>query len=496
MEKVLFVYIDYDELNPYVGGGTISHGIAALAGALRDNGIQYSLLQIMSPLSESGYREVLSKYGNYNIIALSFTTVRKEVYYKVAKYIKSFSSDKYVVAGGIHPTVASEDAISNEHVDCICIGEGEEILPAIVKNYRTRNLNSVPNIYFKQENGEIIRNDFIFNIKNNLDLYPRPDYSIYNFNNMHCYNARVRQLPIMISRGCPFNCAYCSNYAINKVTKQVAIKIYSPQKAIDLIKENLKLKDFHSILFDDDVLGIKRDWSKEFFSLYKREIDMPFKCYTRPEFLDEELASMMKEAGCYRLAFGLETGVESIRFNILNKRVRNSDFIRCFNLCRKYGIDIITNNMIGMPSETITDSLETIKFNARNGVDVTMRAICTPYRFTKLYDDCKTNNLFKEAGSADMGDPYGKIVLKFKNYSDLQIKFILSAWNLLFVIYRRLYKLNKGFLIKMVDQLVILSKPTYPLFIFLRHKFFLGKLTTRLFRELERGKEWTVKQQG
>jgi len=254
------------------------------------------------------------------------------------------------------------------------------------------------------------------------------------------------------------------------------------------------LQDFRSILFDDDILGIKKDWSKEFFSLYKQEIDMPFKCYTRPEFLDEQLASMMKDAGCYRLTFGLETGVESLRFEILNKTVKNSDFIRCFKLCRKYGIDILTNNMIGIPSETIADSLETIKFNARTGVDVTQRAICTPFRFTKLYDDCKTNNLFKDVDNSDMGDPYGKIALKFKNYSDLQIRFILAAWNLLFVIYKKLYKLNNAFLVKMFDCLIILSRPAYPLFIFLRHRFFFGKLTTHLFMVLERGKEWTIKQ--
>jgi len=236
MEKVLFVYIDYDELNPYVGGGTISHGIASLAGALRDSGIQYSLLQILSPLlSESGYREALNKYDGYNVIALSFTTVRKEVNFKAAKYIKSISSDKYIIAGGIHPTVASDDTINNEHIDCICIGEGEEILPEIVKNFKTRHFDSITNICFKQENGKIIRNDFTFNIKKDLDKYPRPDYSIYNFKSMHCYNTKVRQLPVMISRGCPFNCTYCSNYAINKITKQAAIKIYSPTRAINLI---------------------------------------------------------------------------------------------------------------------------------------------------------------------------------------------------------------------------------------------------------------------
>ena len=296
----------------------------------------------------------------------------------------------------------------------------------------------------------------------------------------------------MISRGCPFNCSYCSNYAINKVTKQTLVKIYSPEKAVTVIKENLKLADFLSICFDDDILGIKRNWSRSFFSLYKEKINVPFKCHVRPEYVDEEFASLLKEAGCYRVVFGLETGVEFIRVDVLSKNIKNADFVRCFNLFKKHKIDVITNNMIGVPSETLTDSLQTIKFNARHGVDITYRVTYTPFRFTKLYEYCKENDLFRSPNNTE-GNPYDKSVLKLKNYSVVQLNFIIASWNLLFIIYRKLYKFNSDVCIKVVDFLIISSEPFYTLLIFLRNRFFAGKLLTYLYRNLEEKKAWIKK---
>lgn len=443
----------------------------------------------MTPFTESVFLETFKKYESYNIIALSFNSYRCKENYQVAAFIKKAYPGKFIIAGGVHPTVSSEEVIMNNNIDCICIGEGEFVLTEIVKKYRGLDFNLINNIYYKK-NDEIQRNAIN---QNNIDFdeYPMPDYSIYDFEQLHCYKAKTKYLPVMLSRGCPFNCSFCSNYAVKNVSNVRKVKTLSPERAIKVIKSNLKIRKFLSITFDDDIVGVNSAIWENFFRLYKKEIALPFKCFVRPELVNEGIISSMKDADCYRAMLGVETGNESIRINMLNKKTKDKDFINCFNLLKKYNIDISTSNMIGIPGETINDSLETIKFNAKNKVDIAFRCILTPYRYTELYSYLERNKLLRSLDENDnQGFDNERSMIKLENYSDNQLQFVLASWNLLFLIYQFLFKKEWFLLINIFDFFLLKISFVYPIMVFLRNRFFVGKLTSFIYKDIEKKLEW------
>lgn len=477
MNKVLFVYVDYDENNPTLIGGGVSHGLAALAGSLKQHQIEYKLLHVLK-IDEKEFIEQLKNYDDYRIIALSFTTPKKNENYYVAELIKRHY-DKFIIAGGVHPTLESDEVISNENIDCVCVGEGEQTIVDVVKNFDSKHFENIHNIYFKKD-GKIIKNQIGFQLSDNLDDYPFPDYSIYDFSEMHCMKTRLSYLPVMVSRGCPFNCSFCANYVINKRTGKKTVRHYSPSKAVEIIQRGLELDDFYTIGFDDDIVFTKKDWNKKFLKLYKKEINLPFKCYAHAKLVYKNLANMMKEAGCFRVTFGLESGNEKIRNNILNKKINDRDYKEAFNMFKSQGIQVNTSNMIGLPTENFNNLVETIKFNAFNNVDKPLYAIFTPYPYTELYDYCKTNKLFNGVVSTS---EFTGSCLKFNDMSNKQILFIMSYFNLLFLIYKKIK--NNRFLIKCLDLLIVLFKPLYPLFTYFRFRFFHGWLTSFIYRRIE-----------
>ena len=491
-ERVLFVYIDYDPWDPTVIGGTVPHGIPYLAGALNREKISYKLFHLIKCLNEKELEEAIHLYNDFTVFAFSFTSPQKDEAYKIARIIKRLYPEKYIIVGGTHATVDPADILKNDDINCLCVGEGEDAIAEIVKNYRTGDLSTIPNIQYKID-GKVYKNNLSMKQTKSLDEFPIPDYSIFNFPDLHCYKARIRYLPIMLSRGCPYNCSYCSNYVVFKVSKEskrIITRIYSPRKAIDLIKENLKLADFRSVNFDDDIIGIDKEWNREFFVLYKKEINLPFKFYVRPEYVTEEFVKLAADAGCYRVTFGLEVGNEKIRYEILNKRTKDKLFEETFKLFHKYEIEVNTTNIIAVPTETMKDALLTLKVNAKLNVDHTLRGVFQPYPYTALYDYVKKHNLYADTNK-EMCSSFEGSVLKFENFSHNQIEFVMAAWNLLFIIYRKLYQLPQSeLLVKLFDLCIYSMRPLYPFAIFLRNKFFIGKLSTYLYRVLEKELKW------
>jgi radical SAM superfamily enzyme YgiQ (UPF0313 family) len=266
--------------------------------------------------------------------------------------------------------------------------------------------------------------------------------------------------------------------------------MYTPEQSIAILKNSLKLAEFRSIAFEDDVLGIDKNWAFEFYRLYKQEIDLPFKCYVRPEMINDELVKRMKEAGCYRVTFGVETGVEQIRRGLLKKNIKNSDFEKCFQLFKKYGIKYNSTNMMALPGERLDDVLETIKFNAKNGVGIAMRSIFVPLLHTELYKYCDESQLInrEKIESARITRPS---CLKFDDFSDTERDFVYNAWDALFLSYKVLYKANSPLLVKAFDLFVKKLRPIYPFLIRLREKYFKGKLTSYIYKSTEKDLTWT-----
>jgi radical SAM superfamily enzyme YgiQ (UPF0313 family) len=136
--------------------------------------------------------------------------------------------------------------------------------------------------------------------------------------------------------------------------------------------------------FSDDILIINKKWLFPFLELYRREIGLPFLSTVRANLVDEEIVRALKEAGCISCVFGVESGVERIRNEVLAKGVRDEDVYEAARLFRKYRIRFGTYNMVGLPGETVDDAFQTVKINARIRTDFPWCSVLQPYPGTQI----------------------------------------------------------------------------------------------------------------
>ena len=167
-------------------------------------------------------------------------------------------------------------------------------------------------------------------------------------------------------------------------------------KEIQLVKESAVMK---SIFFADDLFTMDKSWLRRFLPLYKEKINIPYMCTTRANLMDEDIARLLRDSGCHTVSFGIETGNERIRKEILKKKITNEEIINCGNILRKNGIRIQTSNMFCLPGETIEDAFDTVRININIKADFTYSTLFMPFPDTNLAKYCIENGYLKEGFS-------------------------------------------------------------------------------------------------
>jgi anaerobic magnesium-protoporphyrin IX monomethyl ester cyclase len=138
---------------------------------------------------------------------------------------------------------------------------------------------------------------------------------------------------------------------------------------------------------------LDKKWLRDFVQLYDKEELPLFTCDGRADILDEEIIRMISDAGCYCLRFGIESGNESIRRDVLKKNITNDQIISAAHMAKRYGLKFLTYNMVGIPGETIEDAFQTVELNIKIKTDFPRCSILTPYPGTKIAEKAKEDGL-------------------------------------------------------------------------------------------------------
>lgn len=351
-----------------------------------------------------------------DIIAFSCLTGSYRWCLDAARSLKHIT-DAPVVFGGHHPTISPE-IIDEDAIDIICRGEGEypmlELADAIGSG---DDIGNIQNLWVKSSGG-VTKNDMRPLIKD-LDEVPFPDRKLYQ---KYYYFKRQKVWHVITGRGCPYNCAYCHNHVLSEIFKGKGP--YVRQRSIEnVISEILKLKEnvnLKYIFFSDDVISIRKPWLLSFLERYKEQVRVPFFCTVTPREMDEDTVRALKEAGCYHTGLYFETGNEKKRMELLNKRVPDKEFIRSAALLHRYGIPFYTAAILGLPGETMEDSLESARFNWVLKPSYVWSALFQPYPETKLAEYAiKEGYLSAESLSNFNIGAYYKSLMSQKNISDI-----------------------------------------------------------------------------
>ena len=295
----------------------------------------------------------------------------------IAKKVKEADKNIKIVVGGDHPTINPLETIAYGEFDYLIFGEGEFALLDIV-NGRKKNL--IPGLCYK-ENGQIVKNPerpFI----QNLDELPFPEREAF-LNPAE----KIDVGQVITGRGCPNACSFCvSPKKWSRITR-----LRSPENVIAELRYLKEKFNPKLIYFVDDTFTLHKKRVKKLLNLMIEEnLNFEWKCDTRADCIDDEIASLMKKAGCIRAKIGVESGSERILRKI-KKRETKEQIRRGINLLKKYDVPITVYLMAGIPDETDEDLRQTIDFAKELRVDYYSLSILAPYFGTEIYYELKEN---------------------------------------------------------------------------------------------------------
>jgi radical SAM superfamily enzyme YgiQ (UPF0313 family) len=392
-------------------GWTEQIGIMVLSSFIKEKGHQCELFV------EGEEKDLISSAlsAKPDLIAFSGVTMMRNWILKIARRIKE-KSNIPIIVGGVDPTFFP-DLVREDGIDIICRGEGEYPLLELLDSLENGQIRTdIENLWIKK-NGKIFQNP-LRPLISNLDEFPDPDREIYYKYN---YFKKYPVKRIQAGRGCPYKCTYCFNKGYQKLyeNKGKYVRFRSVERVIKEIK-NIKDKyGFKTIILNDDILLLNRNWVNEFLEKYKREINKPFICSTTVNLLNEEIVKKLKEANCYCVFFGIETGNETLRKEILHKNITNEQILKATELLRKYGIISRPTNMLGIPGESLENAFETLELNIKAKPTISWCSLFLPYPGTELREQALRDGLIEENGKETISY-FSHTILKQKNNNKIQ----------------------------------------------------------------------------
>ncbi|RJQ56231.1 MAG: radical SAM protein [Nitrospiraceae bacterium] len=390
-------------------------GVQYVSAVLKKHGHNCNMVIDTQP---AGFVKALKK-NIPDVIGFSLMSGMQHWALNVCREVKKEFPDIKVVFGGVHPTYFPE-VIEEEGVDIICRGEGEyamlDLMNALDNN---SDIANILNLWVKQKD-RIYKNDLRHLIEN-LDELPFMDLELYYDNYPFLKNLSVKNF--LGVRGCPYDCSFCFNHKLKEMYRGKG-KYTRFRSKENIIEEILQVKsryDFKRVFFISDIMFINKRWALDFLRYYREKINLPYIGLIRADMLDEELVRELKTSGCCIARFGMESGNEKLRNEILKKNLSDDQIIKTAGLLTKYGIKFRAYCMTGLPGETVEQAFETIDLNIRIKTAYPWCSVYNPYSGTKIVDYAKEEGfLDKDFDINSIDDSYYKgSVMKNNNINEL-----------------------------------------------------------------------------
>ena len=327
-----------------------------------------------------------------DVVGVSASTSQIEHAKKTISIARSANKECVVILGGTLVSADPKALLGFEQVDYGIYGEADitfsEVLRAIEKKEPLERKEGI----IWRENGVVrfLKPKTIIN----LDEIPLPARHLLKMEIYRPSPANYRRLPattIMTSRGCPYQCIFCS-----RPTEGTIFRVHSAERVIEEIEQLVTKYGIRDIqIFDDTFSLIPSRVEKICKRIIEKKLDIWWNCMTRVDKINPELLALMKQAGCYEIGFGIESGSNRILQFI--KKATTIDLVRKgVKMTKDAGIDVRGFFVIGFPTETKEEILQTIEFAKDLDVDVAQFMISTPFPGTEMWEISKQNGTISE----------------------------------------------------------------------------------------------------
>jgi len=330
-----------------------------------------------------------------HIIGITATVLEANRAIEISKILKKELPNTLLVIGGPHFTSMPVETLKDSAFDIGVYAEGEitflelanTIEEAKNKKIKSLNLAEIKGLYYKNKERRIFFTGMREYIQD-LDSLPFPARHLYPpLNKYHPVPASYIKFPLghlMSSRGCPNQCIFCDRKVFGN-----KYRARDSKKVVDEIEELIKVYGAKEIKFFDDTFTLNPNRVIEICNeMEKRNIKVPWSCLTRANTVSEELFRKMKKAGCWQVAFGLESGDQRM-LNIMKKGITVEQNELAVKWAKKAGLNVRAFFVIGMPGETMESIERTIKFAKRLPLDVVTFYSLTLYPGNELYEIVK-----------------------------------------------------------------------------------------------------------
>ena len=322
---------------------------------------------------------------NPNLVGISASTSQMDHAKKALQIVKENNSGCITILGGALISADPNALLQFNDVDYGVYGEADLTFPEILKKIEAKEKIEGSEGIIWRENGNVkfLKPKTI----TDLDEIPMPARHLLNMKIYRPSPANYRRLPattMMTSRGCPYQCIFCS-----KPTVGTAFRTHSAKRVVDEIEHLIKdygIKDIQ--MFDDTFTLLPERTIDICKGIIERKLDIGWNCMTRVDKINIDITKLMKKAGCYEIGFGIESGSDRV-LKLIKKGVTKDQIRRGVKLAKDVGIDVRGFFMMGFPTEIREEVLETIEFAKELGVDVAQFMVSTPYPGTEMWEIAK-----------------------------------------------------------------------------------------------------------
>ena len=321
-----------------------------------------------------------------DFVGITATTPEISSAMTLARDIRNRLPQTRIILGGAHPTVFHRELVKDNICDMAVRGEGEE---AITKLARNTPLHLIPNLTWRNTQGEIIVNPAATDYAD-LDSLPFPAYEKLPMSLYHSALGAAQYQPsigMVTSRGCPGKCTFCFSEMFGP-----QVRFMSPLRVIEHIEVLQKKYGIREISFYDDTFTAnKKNVAVLCRLMLEKKINLSWSCFARVDTVTPDLLQLMKKAGCHQIMYGFETTDEDILKNI-NKRITAEQFQNAIKWTRAAKMNIRGAFMLGNPGETEASMQRTIAFAKNARIHFAVFNITTPYPGTAMYKEFLRNN--------------------------------------------------------------------------------------------------------
>jgi len=357
-----------------------------LAAVLEKRGHNVDVIDLQGDDPSTKELEAELQLLHPDIVGVTSATLTFNPAIQIIKAAKRVLPSCLTLMGGPHVTVMDEETLNaNPDTDVVVRGEGEQTileLAQLVSETRLDNLGGVAGITFRKKTGQVVRNSqrpFI----EDLDTLPYPAHEHFDVRRYKVSGKTY--LPIITSRGCPFQCAFC-------LASHMCGKGFRARRPKNVVDELEWLKDTYGAeafaFYDDTFTYDNRRAFAICEEMRNRKFNLPWDCRTRVDRVTPELLTTLRKTNCLLIHFGVESGSQKM-LNAMRKGTTVEQNASAIKWAKEAGISVAISVVVGYPGETPEMMEETFEFIRKTEPDYLYMCEAVPYPGTEMYNVVK-----------------------------------------------------------------------------------------------------------